>query len=189
MQEETKKIIEEQFRSLPHVVQDAILSSDMDVKFQALAQKHKLHFDQWDRLENQIMLTVLGLSEPGELVDDIVKKINLSRERAQIIVDDISTTIFKPIREKLERELEHPEAKPELQSSIETRRAQILGSAENESTQPQPAIQPVVMPATPPQTPPVANVVRMPASGAYKPGEASTQRASIVDDPYREPPQ
>lgn len=179
MQDDTKKILEEQFNSLPKVVQEAIMSGHVEEKFQKLAEKHKLHLDQWQQVENLIMLTVLGLSEPEHLVDKIVSETSIGKERADEIVDDVAITVFKPIREELERELGHPQAVQEQLSDIEKAREETLAQA------------PIVVPptpATPPAAPPTEKVARAPASGAYKPGETSAARADVHDDPYRVPP-
>ena len=53
------KQIGEQFKKLPKVVQDAILSADVEMHMRELADKHKLHFDQWSALENEVMFALL----------------------------------------------------------------------------------------------------------------------------------
>ncbi|MBI5456224.1 hypothetical protein HY969_00620 [Candidatus Kaiserbacteria bacterium] len=193
MQDDTKKILEEQFAALPKAVQDAITSGHIEEKFQKMAEKYKLHLDQWQQVENLIMLTVLGLSEPENLVEKIVSETNIGRERADDIVNDVAVTVFKPIREELERELGHPQAKEEQFSDVEKLRNNVLSSEKKDITPsakiPQDAPVPAnPVPATPPALKPDEKVTRAPASGAYKPGEASSIRADVHDDPYREPP-
>ena len=97
---------------------------------------------------------------------------------------DISKIVFEPIREELERELEHPDAKAAETSGVEAARTQILSSGDL----PAPAALPTVLPATPPAAPRTGTIERAPISAAYKAGEASTARKSVEDDPYREPP-
>ncbi len=200
MQNDTKKILEEQFDALPKVVRDAIMSGHVEEKFQKLAEKHKLHLDQWQQVENLIMLTVLGLSEPENLVGKIVAETNIGRERADEIVNDVAVTVFKPIREELERELGHPKAVEEQLSDVEKVREEVLAQAgigvkgqglekENPAASPQsPVPSPQSPVGTPPTAPPTGKVARAPASGAYKPGETSAARADVHDDPYRVPP-
>lgn len=194
MNDAIKKILEEQFKALPKSVQNAIASGKIDEQFKVLAEKHKLHLDQWQALENQIMLTVLGLSEPDALVENITKEVVIARERAQEIVDDIATTVFKPIREELERQLEHPDAQAKEVSEVEAARAQALEGSmgqglgvreESANTQPPTS---VVQPATPPPSAPEIKVTRPTDSSTYKPGIPSDKRDTVHDDPYREPP-
>lgn len=198
MQDDRRKILEEQFLKLPKVVQDAITSGHVAEKFQALVGKYKLHVDTWDTIENLIMLTVLGISPPEELVNEIVSATGISAEIAVGLVEDVAETVFRPIREELERELGHPEARKEELSEVEKVREEVLAQGQTEGARQkaldenqaemnkQAAV--AVTPGTPPPAPPTKKVIRMPASGAYKPGEPSTARADVHDDPYREPP-
>jgi hypothetical protein len=184
---EFEKQLADRFAQLPQVVQDAITSADIQKRLRELATAHKLHVDEWSTLENEVMLTILGFQRPQDLEKNIRKETGVSAEDARSLSESINTIVFGPIRQELERHLEHPAAQDAAVSDVEAARLQALHSAP--SAVPAAPAQPAVAPATPPQAPPPANVARMPASGAYKPGEASTQRASIVDDPYREPPQ
>lgn len=174
--------LRERFASLPKVLQDAITSSDVQKHLRGLADSKKLHFDQWQMLENEVMLALLGFNPVEELEQKILSKLGIAKEDARALAEDINNSVFEPIREELERQLEHPDAAPALESGPEAARTQILGKeAVSASTTEAPA-------PTPPAEKPSTPVVRMPASGAYKPGEASVNRASVVDDPYREPP-
>jgi len=195
-EEQLKQKMQEQFLKLPKPVREAITSVDVEKKLRELEDTGKLHIDQWDLLENEVMLTLLGFQRPEDLEKNIQKEVGIAPEIAHALAEKISTIVFEPIRQELERQLTHPDAKTETQSDIEASRTQILGSSENSAALPiapstplptTPTI-PSVAPATPPQPAPAVPVVRMPASGDYKPGEASTVRKSVVDDPYREEP-
>lgn len=182
--EETLKA---RLRELPKVVQDAIVSSDVEKRLRTLSETHKLHLDQWQALENQVMLALLGFLPVEELEEHIGNEVGVSKETAATLAADISKIVFEPIRQELERELEYPAAKNETLSDIESARMQILAdkSAMNSSTLPPPL---QTKPATPPVPPIAQKTERGPASGAYKPGETSAARKSTIDDPYREPP-
>ena len=188
-----QEILKERFSALPPSVQKAIKSEDVSKHLRALADMHKLHLDQWENLENEVMLALFGVTPIDELQASIKKEVGVSAEVAAALAADISTVVFEPIRQELERELEHPEAKTASVSDVEVARTQVLGQAPtaNEGIAiklPEPA-RPSVAPGTPPQPPPETKVERGPASGAYKPGEPSSTRKVIEDDPYREPPQ
>lgn len=185
-QEEFKKQLADRFSQLPKVVQEAITSADVEKHLRSLATEQKLHVDQWDLLENEVMLTLLGFQRPEDLEGNIQKEVGLTPETSRALAENINTIVFEPIRQELERHLEHPDAQAAQASSVDTARTQILGAAAEEKTGTP------VPPATPPAPPPAQTVARAPqapSSGAYKPGEPSTARASVVDDPYREPPQ
>jgi hypothetical protein len=170
--------LKEQFAKLPKVVQDAITSADVEKHMRELANTHKLHLDQWQKLENEVMLALLGIQSADDLEKNIRSEVVVSSETAKALTESISKIVFQPIRAELERQLEHPEAKAATVSGVEAARTQVLGET----------AAPAVAPATPPAAPPTTRVERAPISAAYKAGEASSARASVHDDPYREPP-
>ena len=178
-----KQQLLERFNQLPKPVQQAISSADVQKRLRELATGRKLHVDQWDVLENEVTLALLGFEHPDDLEKNIQKNLSLSSEEARGLAQEINTVVFDPIRKELERQLEHPEAQEKQLTNVEAAREQLLGGGEQKQE----------VPAAPAPTPPApkadANVTRAPASGAYKPGEASITRKSVTDDPYRELPQ
>lgn len=190
MEGDVQKIIQERFEQLPEQVRTAITSTRMNEQLREMEKKYGLHVDQWAVLENQIMLTVLGLADVSTMVDDIVAEVGIDKEKARTIVDDVALNIFKPMREELERELDNPDAKEKHVSGIEAARDEILShegkpasadaSKESVATNGQ-ATSPTV-PIAP------APVARGEAPAAYKPGMLSTERKEVHNDPYRESP-
>jgi len=208
MADDIDKDLKERFAQLPKVVQDAIISADVGKRLRALADSHKLHLDQWQQLENEVMLVLLGADALANMQKNIKNEVGVSDDVAAALAKDISAGIFEPIRQELERELEHPEAKAKEETGVEEMRTQILGadqpaadSASSSqlpvSSPPAPEVKPPevvpqtspVAPATPPSPPPTRKAVRAaPPSSVYKPGEVSAERKNVHDDPYREPP-
>lgn len=178
---ELEKALKERFDALPKVLQDAITSADVEKRMRGLADTHKLHIDQWQSLENEVMLTLLGVQPIEDLEKNLKSEVNVSAEVATSLAGSISKMVFEPIREELERGLEHPDAKAATVSDVDGIRAQILTS---ETT---PAA-PTVPPATPPAEAPTGKIERAPVSESYKAGETSVTRKTVHDDPYREPP-
>jgi hypothetical protein len=167
----------ERFKSLPKPVQDAINSASVEEHLRTLATTHKLHLDQWQLLENAVMLTLLGFQEPENFKQNIKNDLVVTEEVAAALAADISRVVFDPIRQELERELDHPDAQAKGETGVEKVTAQALA-----------ANAPAPAPIAPPPTTPDTKAVRAPISGAYKPGEASTARKDVVNDPYRVPP-
>lgn len=174
-----KQQMRERFLNLPQPVREAITSADIEKQLRSLAEKHRLHLDQWDLLENEVMLTVLGFERPENLEHNLINEVGISTQEASTLATDINTIVFEPIRAELEKTLERPAATPEEEG------APVAGAAGQSVAEEKPA----VAPATPPAPKPETQVAKAPASGAYKPGEASSQRKSVHDDPYRELPQ
>ncbi len=180
--------LQTRFKSLPKVVQNSITSADIEKRLRELANTNNLHLDQWQLLENNVMMTLLGLQDPADLAHHFKKDLDISDELAVSLATETSHIVFEPIRQELERSLEHPEAKEEVFSDEEKARREIL-SKNAAAAQPATAPASPVGPATPPAPVPTEKAVRlMPTSGAYKPGEASAARKDVHDDPYRETP-
>lgn len=185
--QEILKTLNERFAQLPQVVQDAITSADVQKRLRALAETEKLHLDQWEELEHIVQMTLLGLESSEDLKKNIEKEVGVTPEIAATLAENVIKVVFEPIREELERQLEHPSAQQAVVSDIDTARDNALARKEPATTAPPTPTAPSVEPGTPPSPAPAVTIARAPASGAYKPGEASTVRKSVVDDPYREP--
>ena len=180
-QDELNEKLRARFKELPKAVQSAVTSADVEKQLRALADTNKLHLDQWQLLENEVMLTLFGFQPTEELAHHLKVDLDISAERATSLASDISRIVFQPIREELERELEHPDAKAAAVTDVDAARAQIL------TTEAAPAA-PTVAPATPPAESPTEKAERAPISESYKAGETSAARKSVHDDPYREIP-
>lgn len=168
----------ERFKQLPKVVQDAIQSADVEKRMRELADTQKLHLDQWEALENEVMLALLGFQPIEDLEKNIKSETGVSDEVAKTLTESISKIVFEPIRGELERELQHPDAKALTVSGVE--------AAGKQAVQAESA--PAVAPATPPSPATAQKAERTPVSETYKPGETSSDRKTVHDDPYREPP-
>lgn len=197
-QDQITDLIKQRFAKLPPVVQQAITSADVQQKLRALADRHKLHVDQWENLENQVLLTLLGINRSEDLEAKIRSEVGVSPEEAASLGSDIAEIVFEPIRQELERQLSHPDAVAKVESGVEQMRDSIL--AENTQPKGTPIVdtssaQPIA-PATARPTSastqtspePQPQVVREAISESYKPGVPSTERKAVHDDPYRESP-
>lgn len=200
MDDSLKQLLAAQYAKLPKAVQKAILSADVEKEMRTLAERHKLHLDQWQLLENEVFMAILGIKSAQDIVTNITKEVGVSQEVASEIVADITKIVFEPIREELERELGAPQAQEEEVSDMDKLREQVLGDREQvigagkkDSPSDIVPLQPETYnlkpsPGTPPAPPPTEKIARAPASGAYVPGQTSVERANVVDDPYRVPP-
>lgn len=184
MDPEIQREIKNRLEKLPKVVRDAITSADTSANLRKLSETHKLHLDQWEILETQVMLTLLAFQELEDLPINIEKNVGVSHEIAEELAIDISRIIFEPIREELERELDHPDAQVQTQTEVEQVTTQALASEAMPVTSTAPPPAPIASIPMPPET----KAIRAPISEVYKPGEASSVRKDVVNDPYREPP-
>ena len=178
-----KDQLAQRFRELPKVVQDAILSADVETHMRDLAEQHKLHFDQWTSLENEVMFALLGMEPVSELTKNIQKQVGVPADVASALAADISRIVFLPIRTELDAALRRQEAARAASSQPAPSAA--VSPQKTASTGEQPARVAVVA-GTPPPPPPSEKAIRPPASGAYASGGASHQRSTVLGDPYRE---
>ncbi len=149
------------FAQLPKVVQDAILSADVEAHMRELSAKHQLHFDQWAMLENEVMFALLGMQPIEQLAANIEKQVGVEHEVAIALADDVSRIVFAPIRLEL------------VHNTAESLGAQVQNTAP-------------VPPGTPPPPPPEGKAIRTPLSEEYVSNQPSHERKSGESDPYRE---
>ena len=211
-EKEVDERLSARIKELPKAVQNAITSAEIEKKLRALSETHKLHLDQWQKLENEVMLALLGFQPVENLEANIKNEVGIAEEEAKALAGDIADTIFEPIREELERELEKPAVAEE--GADDAQKIPINKPATTTAPVEKPSPQPVIInksPAsvTPAQTiienvpvrlvevvPPVASTPPTPAptersvratlSPAYAPDTKSHERKTIDDDPYRE---
>ncbi len=103
MQKEYQKYLDD----LPETVQTAVANANIEEKLRNLAKNYQLHLDKWSILENEIMLALLGVRDASKMPENVSTAIGVDIATAQKMVDDIALSIFKPIREELQDELEN----------------------------------------------------------------------------------
>ncbi len=185
---EFKQLIQERFERLPKVVRNAILSADVQKHMRELAEKQNLHIDQWETLENEVQMTLLGILRSEDLAANIQKEVGVSGDVATILASQISETIFEPIRKELERLLEHPDAAATKETGVEQMRTQVLANSQTPAAPDQAPASPAptIAPATPPAPPLTQKVERAQLPPTYAKSVASHERKAIEGDPYRE---
>jgi hypothetical protein len=109
---DSSTIITDAFNALHPVVQRVLTSADLEQKLQKLSKKHQLHLDKWTLLENEITMTLLGITDPETLINNIQTHVGVSSDEAHAIANDAAVEIFNPIRDELEANLtlEHSSA-------------------------------------------------------------------------------
>ena len=189
--QELQQSLADRLKQLPRVVQDAILSADVQAHMRELASYHKLHFDQWQVLENNVMLTLLGFQEPEDLADNFEKDLGVDQATADALAIDVSEHIFEPIRAELEKDLQYAvETDIPEEEAVASHAAPPVAQIRAQGVLTPATIIPVavlpVQPGTPPSPPPEGKAVRAPISESYSAGQASHERKIIEGDPYRE---
>ncbi|MDO8430480.1 MAG: hypothetical protein Q7S72_00610 [Candidatus Taylorbacteria bacterium] len=99
---DTQQIIKEILKILPEKIKQAIKNTDLASKFDMIAGKHGLHLDQNNTLQTETLLVMIGLEPTKDFVGNLEKNLEVSRNEALSLVDDINKEIFYSIRETLE---------------------------------------------------------------------------------------
>lgn len=107
---ETKEILRNQFKRLPKDLQDAILALDLRAKMQFITKKNNLHIDQAGALENETVFVMLGLEHPDDLIYNIAKHMEVSKQKAEVIAEDLNREIFLKVRDSLKKIFEERNA-------------------------------------------------------------------------------
>ncbi len=103
MENDTQSLIKQAYMNLPQDVQQAINNTDLAGKFSAIAEKHGLHVDQNGSLQTETILVMIGLEPAGDYVDNIQKELDISRNEAQSIAEDVNKEILDSIRVSLRK--------------------------------------------------------------------------------------
>lgn len=125
MNQETRKIIEEKINSLPKEIREAISSAEVGGRVAEIAKKYEILLDQADNLYLEVSLTMIGLEPLEDFVENLVKNLGVTKEKAELIAIDMNTIVFQPIRNSLQT------PKSENVSIRNNSREQILNEIEN----------------------------------------------------------
>lgn len=159
MDQDLTKKIQARLEELPEDIRKAVQSADVGKKIQELGTKHALHLDQIGNLGDEIYMVMLGFTDPAEFAENLAKELNLPKEKAGALAQDVGTSLFVPIRESMqefmeERALHEAVLEEGKAPAVQTTPAV---SAAKITTPPPPATpRPPVVPAPALQKPPVA---------------------------------
>lgn len=99
---ETDKLIEEQLKTLPSNLQQAINAVPWKMLVQEIGKANTLDAEQIVSLEQETMFIVYGFESPNDYVSNVTKNIGVSEDVAYTIAESIAEKIFNPILQKSE---------------------------------------------------------------------------------------
>lgn len=103
MKEYTQKELLDIYEKLPQEVKDAIFSIDSATMIQKIAKNYKLTVDKMGELADETGLVMLGLTHPRDYISNLSRRLEINKETAKKIAEEINTQIFSKIRESLKR--------------------------------------------------------------------------------------
>ncbi len=99
----TKEQLLEKYRALPKEVQEAIFSVNTAEIIRQIGEKHKLMIDKIGELADETGLVMLGLGHPNQFISHLTERLEINRELAKEIAEEVNSKIFFPIREHLKK--------------------------------------------------------------------------------------
>jgi hypothetical protein len=159
------------------VIKESIRSVKTSEFLQTLVKKYRFSLDKFNSLEAIVLMVLTGAITHEEMVETLVGELGIDAGTAAPLAEDLNRGIFIPIREEIERQLDHPDAKEKEGTPIEDMTAEILKTVSDGSPTP-----------TTTSTGPQQDTVITPGGTSYHAGTPSTARKDVHNDPYREQP-
>ncbi|MBU2219469.1 hypothetical protein KKG15_03195 [Patescibacteria group bacterium] len=148
--EYTDEQILEMYKKLPEDLRNAIFSVEMTGAVKGIGEKYQLPIDKIGALGNETGMVMLGVTHSRDFIVNLGNRLNVDKETARKIADEINTQIFSKVRESLKKIHEGEEAptlrpeasevgvptpagvgKDEILKEIEGEEAPTLGQAED----------------------------------------------------------
>jgi len=125
--------LKEYIDKLPSELKQAIFSIDYQKQLQEVARRNKLLIDQAGKLEAETTLVMAGMEPLKDYIANLIKNVELSRDKAIIVAHDVDELIFKNIREEL-RKINEEDEKEEKKEEEDLTKEKILEGIENPSS-------------------------------------------------------
>lgn len=202
---ELQQLLQEQMRKLPQEVVGAVTSPDFQNTVAQIGKETGLHIDQIGTLEDEVLLVMMGLTDPAEFSKQLAER-GVPQEKVEAVVERVDARLLMPIRDAMRRFVEEEDARAEGEGAPSS----ALPNQPASQTQPQKVEWKSPVPA-PMQEPVQKPAVQRPAQEELAPAEpappsvadpfagASITKEEKVDvgmsarppgykvDPYREP--
>jgi hypothetical protein len=96
------KIQDTTFQSLPEEIKKVVLSTDVDVQIEKIAKPHGLHIDQIAELTSETRMVLTGESAAKDFVANIMDRLEIDKELAETLAQEINTIVFTSIRASMQ---------------------------------------------------------------------------------------
>ena len=106
------------YKKLPEDLRDAILSVDSADITRSIGEKNKLTIDKIGELASETGRVMLGVTHPNEFIGNLADRLEVDKEKARAIAQEINEQIFKKVRESLRKIHNIREGEEEEQDKI-----------------------------------------------------------------------
>jgi len=94
MRNYTDQELEQIYGQLPEAVKDAMFSADMTQVIEDMRKKYRLQIDQMGGLANETRMILFGLTHPKDYINNLVSRLDIDKETAKQIAQEINQKIF-----------------------------------------------------------------------------------------------
>jgi len=101
--EYTPKQLREKYLKLPQDLKDAMSNIDVSGAIRNIGKKNNLTIDKIGDLGNETGMVMLGVTHPNEFISNLASRLEVDKEVARNIANDINEQIFKPVRDSLRK--------------------------------------------------------------------------------------
>ncbi len=95
--------IQKKFDSLPEEIKALLYSPEMMDVIKKVGEKHQLHIDQLDLLENDTAQVMLGFIQTKDYPVALMDSLNVTQIKADMIAQDMNDMLFVKIRDSMKK--------------------------------------------------------------------------------------
>ncbi len=122
-QDKLNEIIKNQWNILPEDIRELVLSSELEAKVNWISGKYNLSAEQTDSLKQETLFVLVGLIHIMDYTENVMRELNISKEQARVIAQEVGTQIFFGVKEILKELGWVIEMKKETESGVTTKDA------------------------------------------------------------------
>ena len=101
MKEFTEEQITQMYDNLPEDLKDVIFGLEMNEIVEKIGRENQLNIEQIGDLANETGMVMLGVTHPNEFIGNLADRLEVDKEKARAIAQEINEQIFKKVRESL----------------------------------------------------------------------------------------
>ena len=99
----TEEQIAQMYDNLPEDLKDAIFGLEMNEIVEKIGRENQLNIEQIGDLANETGMVMLGVTHPNEFIGNLTERLEVDKEKARAIAQEINEQVFKKVRESLRK--------------------------------------------------------------------------------------
>ena len=99
----TEEQIAQMYDNLPEDLKDAIFGLEMNEIVERIGRENQLNIEQIGDLANETGMVMLGVTHPNEFIANLAERLEVDKEKARAIAQEINEQVFKKVRDSLRK--------------------------------------------------------------------------------------